>query len=113
MESVLLEYGYQKSKIDPCLFHLYKEEEEIHILVYVDDILIIHSQKEIDSIVEFMKKRFKKLTMQTDLKKFLGVKVEIQNKDGYKDIVIHQSEYIEEILSDNSWTKEVNHWRRR
>ena len=101
MEEVLLKFGFKKSKIEPCLYHLYKEEKEIHVLVYVDDILITgNSQEEIDKVIKHMEANFKRLTMQTDVKKFLGIRLKITQHNGYKDIFLHQEEYIDEITKD-------------
>jgi hypothetical protein len=69
--------GYQKCKVDPCIFHRVEGEMVYLLVVYVDDVLIIAPEKEIRRLEGCCIKEFKWVTMEIGtLHSYLGMQLE-------------------------------------
>lgn len=97
LNSVLLEIGMKRSKLDPCIyFRIFSKNDILFISVYVDDLLLFYNNSEIG---EETKKRLKDNFSMKDMGKAeqcIGFRIthEDQNK-----ISLDQSMYIKKILT--------------
>jgi hypothetical protein len=68
--------GYEKCEVDPCIFRKI-EGEMVHLLVvYIDDVLIIATEKEIKGLEESSIKEFKWVTLDVGrVHSYLGMKI--------------------------------------
>ncbi|KAL0546825.1 hypothetical protein IC582_016743 [Cucumis melo] len=93
LSEYLLKEGYQNNSICPCVFIKKSQLGFAIITVYVDDLNIIGTPKELSKTIEYLKKEFE----MKDLGKtkfYLDLQIE-HLADG---IFIHQSTYIKKIL---------------
>jgi hypothetical protein len=92
LETLLIEFGFTPSKVEPCLFIKMTKDVTIYAIVYVDDILIVsNKQEEINRLQEHFKIHFKRITVQKEVKKFLGIQLFPQYRDdGSKFILLSQ-----------------------
>ena len=94
LKTSILGLGYQQSALDNCIYFR-RDGDQLHIiLIYVDDIIVVSSSaEEIQSVVESFKKEY---AMQDlgDLKHYLGITIERQEK-GFK---VHQKAYAEAVI---------------
>jgi hypothetical protein len=106
IDNVLLQFGFKRSKIEPCLYVMIEKEITILVLVYVDDILIVgNSLGKIKTLQQHFENNFKKVTSQQEVKKFLGINIEKIEENGKKHLFIHQKDYIEEKTAAHRSTK--------
>ena len=79
LESRLVQQaGFTKSKVDDCIFY----QGNIMYILYTDDsVLFGPTQKEIDSCIEDIKAAGLKITVEGDMKDFLGVNIK-RRSDG-------------------------------
>ena len=97
LHTYLIELGFIQSSNDLCLYIKVRDDVEIFLLVYVDDILIASkSLSEISCLKELLKNRFR-MTDLGNVKKFLGIEIERNRKEGI--IEFHQKTYIEELIT--------------
>ena len=88
LSEYLLKKGYKNDPICPCIFIKRLGSEFVIIVVYVDDLNIIGTRKELLEAVECLKKEFE----MKDLGKtkfFLGLQIENLSNG----ILVHQSTY--------------------
>ena len=72
--------GFTKSKVDDCSFY---KGNVIYVLYTDDSILFDPTQKEIDSYIQDIQAAGLKITIEGDIKDFLGVNIE-RKSDGTK-----------------------------
>ncbi|XP_047103480.1 uncharacterized mitochondrial protein AtMg00810-like [Schistocerca piceifrons] len=86
--------GFSNSDADPCLFYRRQNGNSLYVVIYVDDGLIVGSnKKEIAVFMDVLQHEFEITTGSLD--NFLGIKIK-QYEDGA--IMISQGKYTEEIL---------------
>ena len=91
IDAYLIENGFQKSINDPCFY--YKQEENIFLLVWVDDLLISADSCAVESVKETLTNKFKMKDLgQVSL--FLGI--EFGTEIG--QVTMSQEKYIAKIL---------------
>jgi hypothetical protein len=106
IDSVLLEFSFKRSKIEPCLYIMINGETTLLVLVYVDDILIVgNSLEKIEALQKHFEDNFKKVTHQKEVKKFLGINIETINENGKKHLFLHQEDYIKEKTATHKSSK--------
>jgi len=54
----LIDIGFKRSSGDPCLYYKLNKNEHVLIISWIDDLLILGSQTDIDTTKEQLKKRF-------------------------------------------------------
>ena len=97
----LVRLGFQQSANDPCLYTYMKNGVICFIILYVDDVLIGCQSK---SFISKIKSDLSREYLMKDLgraSEFLGINI-IQNSKG---IFIHQSNFIECVLSKYNFDK--------
>ena len=87
--------GFVASQIDECLFY---KGQSVFVLYTDDSILAGPNSKELDSIIEDMRKAELDLTVEGDIADFLGVKIE-KSKDG-KSFSLTQPHLIDDIIKE-------------
>ena len=91
----LTKNGYSHGAIDTTLFIKKVRNDQILVQIYVDDIIFGSTNEDLcKEFEQVMKKKFE-MSAMGELSFFLGLQVE-QKKDG---ILIHQSKYVNDILS--------------
>ena len=93
LSEYLLKKGYKNDPICPCIFINRLGSEFVIIVVYVDDLNIIGTRKELLEAVECLKREFE----MKDLGKtkfYLGLQIENLSNE----ILAHQLTYTEKIL---------------
>lgn len=96
LDTILREYGLEKSKADPCIYHRKLSGKRLIVAIYVDDLLIFSKEKHEE---KRLKKSLQQKFEMKDLgnaKQFLGINIERNERHG--NIHIHQSEYIKRTL---------------
>ncbi len=86
--------GFKQSKVDECVFY---KGNVIYILYTDDSILAGPSQKEIDQVIEQIQQAKLKITVEGDIKDFLGVNIEKRDNGGIK---FSQPHLIDKILKE-------------
>jgi transposase InsO family protein len=101
LETVLIDFGFTPSKVEPCLFIKMTDGIIVYALVYVDDILIVSNrQEEIAKLQDHFLVHFKRITIQKEVKKFLGIQLFPQYRDdGSKYVTLSQPDYINDKFS--------------
>ena len=93
LSEYLLKEGYINNPICPCVFIKKSKSGFAIIAVYVDDLNIIGTHKELIETITFLKNKFEMKDL--DGTKFcLGLQIEHLAKG----IFVHQSTYIEKVL---------------
>ncbi|KAI2507505.1 hypothetical protein MHU86_6893 [Fragilaria crotonensis] len=92
----LKKVGFVASRIDECL--QYRGGQSVFVLYTNDSILAGPDSKELDSIIEDMKKAELDLTVEGDIADFLGVNIE-RSEDG-KNFNLTQPHLIDDILKE-------------
>lgn len=94
LHSILSQYSFGQSKIDPCLYIKQHNEETIYLIIYVDDILIACANQ---NLIRCTAQQLQSQFFITDLGKianYLGIKIERDIGGVYQ---INQTNYIEKI----------------
>jgi hypothetical protein len=89
----ILEYGFEQSSADPCMFTKQEGDDLLTILIYVDDGLIVGPRDKVDKIKNYLFSKFKMRDLG-EAKKFLSFEIE-NSKDS---IFISQRSFIEKIV---------------
>jgi hypothetical protein len=103
LKSTILNLGYIINEADPCCFHKYEGTNFSHIAVYVDDILNVTNNQNMESnLINGLKAKYKEITSNfgNDLK-YLGMKIST-NPNG--DVELSMPNYINDILKQNNIT---------
>jgi len=86
--------GFKNSDADPCLFYRIRNRKCINVAIYVDDGLVVGSDKtEIEEFLEMLQREFH--ATRESLDNFLSMKIQ-KNKD--RSIIISQEDYSRKIL---------------
>jgi hypothetical protein len=93
----LIAFGFSRSSADPCLYSLHKDGAVLHLLVYVDDLLIAATpgSKLKEEFIKAMGERFAFTQQAAGDIDFLGMIVE-QRSNG--DTHVHAKPYIEKCV---------------
>ena len=95
LDKHLTENGFVKSKADPCLFTKSAKGEIVHLLVWIDDIIVAASNQEnLDETKALLHEKFDMKDLLGELKYFLGIKFERT----VETISMSQKDYIDKIL---------------
>lgn len=95
IHTVLVQDGYQQSKIDNCLYKKRLSKGWSYILIYVDDLIVASpTEDEIRRVEKVLQKNFK-IKSLGELKCFLGQEI-IKCPDG--SYFLSQKSYIEKLL---------------
>ena len=93
LSEILVKEGYVNDPICPCVFIKKTGSEFVIIAVYVDDLNLIGTPKELQTAVEYLKKEFE-IKDFGKTKSCLGLQIEhLEN-----NIFIHQSAYTQKVL---------------
>lgn len=99
IEQVLFDFGFIRSEVEACLFHYYSNDKLLHLLLYVDDILLAGNDEILmENFINHLLTNFKKVSIQREVKKFLGVHISTATIDGFDYLLLSQKEYIEENM---------------
>jgi hypothetical protein len=103
LTKILIEkVGFEQSKVDDCVFY----KGQVMYVLYTDDsILAGPDPKEIDQVIEDMKKAKLDITIEGDLQDFLGVNIE-RKEDGKitlkrKQHQLHHQDYCRATVIQN------------
>ncbi|CAG4933546.1 unnamed protein product [Colias eurytheme] len=89
----LFKYGFVQSQADNCIYIGHFNGSKVFLIIYVDDALVISSNKQlIREIIEYLKQAFK--IKELELKYFVGMQIERINNSIY----INQQNYISQII---------------
>ncbi|CAI7794589.1 unnamed protein product [Closterium sp. NIES-54] len=94
LAAVLEEMGFRTSSCDESLFLKGEGEKLVLFLVYVDDIILFSSMKEIQNVQQQLMKNFKCKTLG-EVKYYLGMHVE-RDLD-HRWLKLHQEKFIKEL----------------
>lgn len=87
----IISYGFKRSDNDYCLF----TKGNIYLLLYVDDLLILSDNlKDVESVKNFLKTKFRMKDMGNDNLMYLGISI----KKHSEGISIDQSKYLQSVL---------------
>ena len=78
LNSKLLKFGFKRTIHDMCVYvqHDPERNESTYVIVYVDNIIITGSNTaNIDYLIEYFSKEFRAITIDQELKRYLGVDV--------------------------------------
>ena len=80
-KQVLLEAGFRRSEMDPCMFIKdLADGSKVYLVMWVDDCLLIGKRREIDIAVEDIKKHFK-VTETDNMDDYLSCEIQV-DKEG-------------------------------
>ena len=96
LAEVLEGTGFKRSMIDPCLYHLKTDEGEIILIVWVDDIAVGYSSKEM--VNEFITNFSKEIncTVEWDMTEYIGLEI-IRDWEN-QTITLRQTGYILSLI---------------
>jgi hypothetical protein len=94
VNSILIEMGFERCPVCPCLYVWRDEDMYLYTSVHVDDgLMVADSNETIDSFMETFNKHITKATLFRPVLKYLGM--EVEDRDDY--IHLHLQKYISEI----------------
>jgi hypothetical protein len=94
---VLIEFGFDRSRFEPCLFVKRDEEDVMVICIYVDDLLLTGSdERKIENVKKDLAKAFNKFKDLETVPKYLGLRMTTLDNG---QIQLSQTEYIDDIIS--------------
>ena len=104
LTSLLGELGFKANAYEPCVLNAIMNEVQVTITLHVDDLLLSSvSQKNVDTVINFMQSKFEKITVHTGkVLKYLGMLFDF-TKDG--EVTVSMDHYIEDVLAQ--WNNEV------
>ena len=110
LSNTLINKGYLRSHVDPCLFIKYDapKKEHTYVLVYVDDILVLSPNEEgCENIKIILSDAFKDITEKKgDNLSFIGLEI---FDDVNKNIKVNQKGYIKKLLDEYSIESSVKY----
>lgn len=94
----LIEFGFERSPVDKCMYKYSKEDGTMLLPLFVDDILVMASHLELrERFIKFLEERFGKLKQQTgSVIKHLGVRIEYDQITGV--MKLDQKEFLQELF---------------
>jgi len=93
LDDVLTSVGLKKHTADPCLYYLFKSNEWVMVLVYVDDNAIAGTKFLRDLVIESLQREFKAKDLGV-ASHYIGVSIEYSENG----LLLHQKKDIEEML---------------
>lgn len=94
-DKVLTDNGFIASNADKCLYSRYQNNDVCHVLVHVDDLLIVAKNTEIiDEVSKNINKHFEVKDIG-EAKNYLGIDI---TRDRKGDVFISQEQYIDDIV---------------
>jgi hypothetical protein len=109
LNEVLLQYGFQRTIHDPCVYVYNNDNKIILLVIYVDDIIITtKNQLEIDQLLEYLLTKFQKMTINK-IKTFIGVQFINSNNNNKLTFSMnnHITKYLEEHLINKNKNRNV------
>lgn len=95
LHETLSENGYVQSATEPCLYTKMKGQMKVHVLVWVDDILVCTSDEEmLEETKQMLSNKFKMKDLGI-VKKFLGIDFD-KTENG--NVTMSQRDYVERVL---------------
>jgi hypothetical protein len=95
LKSKLLDAGFMVSNADTAMFIVRKESSDTHVLIYVDDGLIVGSMEDVSSVIGLLEQHFK-IRRLGSVRYFLGS--EILRDREKKKIILTQRRYAQQIV---------------
>ena len=95
LNATLKEFGLTASDADPGLYYSEQEGVSILVLVYVDDLLLAGSRKDVDSLMKQLMGKFS-IRDLGDATYFLGMEIARDRKN--RKLVLSQKKYTKDIL---------------
>lgn len=95
LQETLQQFGLQPSAADPGLYYATAEGATLFIIVYVDDLLIAGTQKEVTDMLEKLKAKFS-IRDLGDATYFLGMEIKRDRKA--RTLKLSQTKYTKDIL---------------
>jgi hypothetical protein len=96
-DAYIRELGFVRSKNDSCLYILTEKNETIHLILFVDDLLICGKNKaKLNDIKSLLSKRFQMKDLG-EVKNYLGINIDYDNEKG--KMTLDQSNYIETLAN--------------
>jgi hypothetical protein len=96
LNAALLEFGFQRSKLDPCLYYDLSGDSVQLIIVYVDDLIIATSTREqYERIKELLESKFR-MKFLGELRWCLGMRVTRDHAAG--TLTLDQEVYVRNVL---------------
>ena len=77
---MILDLGFEKNQIDPCMFLKQQIEQKCFICLYVDDGIIAGDKELVEEVMLNLSKAFK-LKIQSGIDNFLGCEIKIQGNE--------------------------------
>jgi len=100
LNDYLISIGFERSKVDLCLYSHGEGNDTVYLLNYVDDIFLCCKNKgKIKIIKGILSKRFA-IKDLGDIKEYLGIRIDYDCKDGKMEL--SQNEYIEFLAKEYS-----------
>ena len=93
-----LEDGYIQSEHDPCYFRKFRDGEEIHLIVYVDDVLTFSTKDSVlyDEFEASFDATFNWTNFGTDLHEFTSIRItQMEGK-----VTLDMERYIEDMIAE-------------
>ena len=100
-EKLIKEVGFKQSEVDECVFY---KGHTMYLLYTDDSILAGPCEKEIDTIINQIKKAGLNITEEGDIQDFLGINI-VREKNG--DVTLSQPHLINQILTDLKMDKDT------
>ena len=106
--SKLIEEGYGKSEMDPCLFYRIQGGEETYVVIFVDDSFIYSNR--LENIHEYESKLRKHFDITSDptAESFLGITFTYDEKG---DCKLSQKKLMTKLLKENPPLKHGKRWQ--
>lgn len=98
IHNCLIEFGFERSPIDKCLYKYSKQDGHILLPLFVDDILVIASNLKLRArFLQFLEAKYGKLKQQTGpVIKHLGVRIDYDQSTGL--MKLDQSEFLHDLF---------------
>ena len=80
LDDYLRELGFEKSKVDYCVYFIKIEKEKVYLIIFVDDLLICSKN---EKLIEFIKKKLTTKFRMKDMgqiKTYLGINIVFSEK---------------------------------
>ncbi len=92
----LIEFGLEKSVIDPCLF--FDSIRQMFVTVYVDDLLVAAKDNDrVKELLKFLEAKFKTITLnEGSVVSYLGMSFFLDRKN--KQAKVTMEKYVEDVL---------------
>lgn len=96
LRGVLVNFGFIRSLIDPCLYTYTSGNERLYLLSWVDDLVVLYSSKAI--LERFLKSLAKELPLDDRGELEWVLRMEIKRDRKGRSIILSQARYTEQLL---------------